>query len=102
MLEYNSYCGSTQFFANHVDFALLTTTELTRENAPQVHTLATELLHFSPEPRVVEKLIASAQALGRDDEVAFHVQRYRIAYPAEYERWKGPGAARASGALTVP
>jgi hypothetical protein len=36
---------------------------------------------------VVEKLIASAQALGRDDEVAFHVRRYRIAYPADHAHW---------------
>ena len=79
--------SSTQLFANHVDFALLTTTALTRENAPQVHTLATELLHFSPEPRVIEKVIESALLLGRDDEVAFQLRRYRVAYPEDHARW---------------
>mgnify|MGYP006204888743 CR=1 FL=1 len=44
----------------------------------------------------------SAVLLGKDDEAAFHMKRYRIAYPAEYERWKGPGAARASGVLAAP
>ena len=79
--------SNTPLFTNQVDFALLTTTELTRENAPQVHTLATELLHYSPEPRVIEALIESALLLGRDDEVAFQLRRYRAAYPDEHARW---------------
>ena len=90
------------FFSDQVDFALLSTIGLTRETAPQIHLLARDLLHFSPEPRVIQALIESAVLLGKDDEAAFHMKRYRIAYPAEYERWKGPGAARASGALTAP
>ena len=79
--------SGTPLFTDHVDFALLTTTALTRENASQVHTLATELLHFSPEPRVIEKLIESALLLGRDDEVAFQLRRYRVAYPEDHARW---------------
>lgn len=79
--------SGTPLFTDHVDFALLTTTALTRENASQVHTLATELLHFSPEPRVIEKVIESALLLGRDDEVAFQLQRYRVAYPEDHARW---------------
>lgn len=79
--------SNTVLFTNQVDFALLTTTALTRENAQQVHMLATELLHFSPEPRVIEKLIESALLLGRDDEVAFQLRRYRAAYPEEHARW---------------
>lgn len=79
--------SGTPLFTNQVDFALLTTTELTRENALQVHTLATELLHFSPEPRVIEPLIESALLLGMDDEVAFQLRRYRAAYPEDHARW---------------
>ncbi len=79
--------SNTLLFTNQVDFALLTTTELTRENAPQIHTLATELLHFSPEPRVIERLIDSALLLGMDDEVAFQLRRYRAAYPEDHARW---------------
>jgi hypothetical protein len=37
-------------FTDHVDFALLTTTALTRENASQVHTLATGCCIFRPNP----------------------------------------------------
>jgi hypothetical protein len=79
--------SNTLLFSTQVDFARLTTTALTRENAPQVHRLATQLLHFSPEPRVVEKLIESALLLGMDDEVAFHLRRYRVAYPEDHARW---------------
>ena len=79
--------SNTLLFTNQVDFALLTTTALTRENAPQIHALATELLHFSPEPRVIEKLIESALLLGMDGEVAFQLRRYRAAYPEDHARW---------------
>jgi hypothetical protein len=74
-------------FPNQVRFAWLTTHDLTPDNAEEVNAVALDLLHFSPEPRVIEKVIASAQLLGRDNEVAFHVQRYREAYPAEHARW---------------
>ncbi|OYD48023.1 Wzy polymerase domain-containing protein [Acidovorax kalamii] len=95
--------SDTLFFSDQVDFALLTNTSLTRETAPQINLLARELLHFSPEPRVIQALIESAVLLGKDDEAAFHMKRYRIAYPAEYERWKRPGAAKASsGVSTAP
>lgn len=79
--------SGTWLFADAVDFAVLTTTPVTKENAQRMHVLATALLHYSPEPRVIEPLIESASLLGRDDEVAFHMRRYRAAYPKEYERW---------------
>ena len=85
---------SGTLFPNQIRFAWLTTHELTAANAQEMHAVALALLHFSPEPRVVEKLIASAQALGRDDEVALHVRRYRIAYPADHARWLASGAGR--------
>lgn len=98
-----SKVSDTLFFSDQVDFALLSTIGLTRETAPQINLLARELLHFSPEPRVIQALIESAVLLGKDDEAAFHMKRYRIAYPAEYERWKRPGAAKASsGVSTAP
>ena len=39
----------------------------------------------------VEALIESAVALGLDDEAAFHLKRYRIAYPRDYARWSAAG-----------
>lgn len=86
--------GNTPFFTDQVDFALLTTLALTRDNAGQAHAVATKLLHYSPEPRVIEPLIESAVMLGLDDEAAFHLRRYRAAYPVEYERWRAAGASQ--------
>nr|WP_295987265.1 Wzy polymerase domain-containing protein [uncultured Variovorax sp.] len=42
---------------------------------------------FSPEPRVVLKLIDSARLLGREAEVREHVERLRQVYPEAYLKW---------------
>jgi hypothetical protein len=57
-------------------------------NAAEVHALALQVLHFSPEPRVIAKLIDSAILLGLDEEASAHILRFSIAYPREYERWR--------------
>lgn len=82
-------------FRDQVRFAEFTLTPLTPGNAAQLNAMAHELLHFSPEARVVEKLIESALLLGREDEAHFFMQRYRTAYPQDYQRWRDAG--RASG-----
>lgn len=46
---------------------------------------------------MIEPLIESAALLGRDDEVAFHLRRYRAAYPNDFERW-----SRANRAFGTP
>lgn len=74
-------------FREQVHFAELTLTPVTRENAAAVHALARELLHYSPEARVVEKLIESALLLGREEEARWFLLRYRAAYPKEHARW---------------
>lgn len=79
--------AGTWLFADAVDFAVLTTTPVNQATAARVHVLATAMLHYSPEPRVIEPLIESASLLGLDDEVAFHMRRYRAAYPQDFERW---------------
>ena len=78
----------TWLFKQQFDFAVLGLTALTPENALQIHTLSNRLLHFSPEPRVIEKLIESAVRLGRDDEAMLHLARYRAAFPQEHARWR--------------
>lgn len=80
-------------FSAPLDFARLTTTGLTRENASRMNALALELLHYSPEPRVIEVLIESAVMLGQDEQAAFHMRRYRAAYPDDYARWAGGNRA---------
>ena len=81
------------FFQDQVQFAELTTTPLTRNNAAHLHAMAQRLLHFSPEASVVEVLIESAVMLGRDSEALFCLQRYKAAFPEAHARW----AARLSG-----
>ncbi len=79
--------GASWLFARQVKFADLTTSTVTPANAERLHGLATELLHFSPEARVIEKLLDSAQLLGHVDEVQFHAARYRAAFPEAYAKW---------------
>lgn len=88
------------FFSGALDFARLTTAGLTRDNAARMNALARELLHYSPEPRVIELVIESAVMLGQDEEAAFHMKRYRIAYPDDYARWRGAGSAPVAAATT--
>ena len=49
--------------------------------------LATDLLHFSPEPMVVNKLLQSAQMQGHTMDVAFYALRLQAAYPNDYAIW---------------
>lgn len=83
----NKIRGS-KLFRNQMRFAELTTTPLTNTNAQWTFDTATALLHYSPEPRVIEKVIESAVMLGRDDEALLHLARYRAAFPGDYEKWR--------------
>ena len=74
----------SRLFRNQVRFAELTTSTLTPENAGYLHDLALDLLHFSPEPRVVQILIESAALLGLDKERQFYLLRYRAAFPQSH------------------
>ena len=84
----------SRLFKNQVRFAELTTTLVTADNAARINTMAHGLLHFSPEARVVEKLIDSAVLLGRHDEARFYAARYEAAYPEEYARWSSGSGLR--------
>lgn len=78
---------SSWLFQDPLRFAELTTTGLTAANAVHVHQMALDLLHFSPEPRVIEKLIDSAVLLGRLEEAQFYRLRYQAAFPENEARW---------------
>ena len=73
-------------FQNQVRFAELTTTPVTVENAPRMYAMALQLLHFSPEPSVIEKLIESAVMMGRKTETQFYIRRYRASFPDQSMR----------------
>lgn len=74
-------------FSRQVDFAEVTLTAVTPANAAHMHELAGRVLHFSPEPRVIMKLIESAELLGRDAEAHALATRFRVAFPAAFARW---------------
>jgi O-antigen ligase len=75
-------------FADQLKFAELGITPLTRESAPHIHALALDMLHFSPEAGVAEKLISSALLIGNLEEAAYFEQRYQAAFPQDYALWK--------------
>ena len=77
----------TFLFQNQVRFATLSTTPLTQTNALAQYHLALELLHFSPEHRVIERVIDSAMLLGLDAEAVFHMQRFKAAFPEDFDEW---------------
>jgi len=84
--------GDSWLFRDQIAFAELSITPLTHENAARTHALAMELLHYSPEPRVVKVAIQSALVLHRDDVALWLLARYRAAFPQEHESWsKGAG-----------
>ena len=74
-------------FRNQVQFAELTTTPLERRTAQWTLDTASTLLHYSPEPRIIEKVIESAVMLGRNEEAIAHLARYRAAFPKEHAAW---------------
>jgi O-antigen ligase len=74
-------------FARQVQFADLTTARLNPDNAARYNAMAHRLLRFSPEPRVVEKIIDSALLLGREDEAQHYLVRFEAAYPAAHAAW---------------
>jgi len=80
-------------FAPQVQFATLLTTDITPANAPAMQALAQSVLHYSPEPKVVEKLITSALLAGQGAEAEFYLDRFRWAYPQDYAGWIQANAA---------
>lgn len=94
--------GSSRLFGDPLHFAELSLTTLTRDNVQWTFDTATALLHYSPEPRVIEKVIESAVMLGRDDEAMAHMTRYRAAFPADYARWTQANRGRVVGPPRMP
>ena len=83
----------SRVFREQARFAELSITPLTPGNAAAIHDMASELLHYSPEPRVIEKVIESAVMLGRNDEALYYLARYRAAFPKEHAQWVRKNAA---------
>lgn len=77
----------TWLFQDQVKFAEFTLTPLTPGNAEHLYEMGQRVLHYSPEARVVEKLIECAVLLGRDESARFYLARYKAAFPKEHARW---------------
>ncbi|NDF44768.1 MAG: hypothetical protein EB125_03510 [Betaproteobacteria bacterium] len=63
-----AYAKQSWLFRNQAEFAELTMQQVTASNAQAVYDQAQRVVHYSPEPRVVQRLIDSARLLGHDDE----------------------------------
>ncbi len=74
-------------FAPQVRFAILLTTDVTPANAPAIQALAQSVLHYSPEAKVVEKLINSASLGGQRADAEFYLARFCWAYPQDCAAW---------------
>jgi hypothetical protein len=70
-----AYAKQSWLFRNQAEFAELTVQPLTASNAQAVYDQAQRVVHYSPETRVVQRLIDSARLLGHDDEADFWALR---------------------------
>lgn len=75
------------FFQGTALFAKVTITPVNPDNAPWMLAASLRALQTSPEPRVIEKLLDSAQLVGDHPTYAWHLQRYRLVYPEAYRQW---------------
>ena len=74
-------------FHDQVRFAELSITAVRPDNAETMLELAKDMLHFSPEPIVVEKLLDSALLLRHSEELDFYLERFKRAFPKECAQW---------------
>jgi hypothetical protein len=75
-------------FSGQARFAELTLATPQQDNAEWMYPLSLDVLHYSPEPRVIERAIESATYLGKFDEAVLLLARYRAAFPKDYEAWR--------------
>jgi O-antigen ligase len=69
-------------FKNQADFAELTTQAITADNAAQLYPQALRLMHYSPEARVVQRVIDSAKLLGHDAQAQTLTERLEDVRPS--------------------
>ena len=65
-------------FKNQADFAELTTLTVTSDNAAEVFAQGMYLMHYSPEGRVVQRVIESAKLLGHEKQTQDLTERLEI------------------------
>lgn len=96
------HARASWFFRGHADFASLTLTPLRADNAAEQLRMAEALLHYSPEPVVIERLLDSAALLGDETRLALHSPRYQAAYPQQHAQWLQRQTRGSASAPTEP
>lgn len=82
------YASETVIFQNQALFARLLLLSPDADNALIVNRISSYLLHFAPEPRVLEKLLDSLLLLHDHEQLRFHMVRFKAAFPAQYVEWE--------------
>jgi len=72
----------TLFFSQTMLFAEVTSTRVNADNARVMLQASQALLHYSPEPRVIDKLIESARLSGQTELAAWHEAHKAAVYGA--------------------
>ena len=90
----NINTAKSWLYEEYLDFAKLIAIKVDASNALLVKQKAEKLLHFSPEPIVIEKLLSSLIYLDHQDEVLFHAERYCYSHPIAYCRWLHENSVR--------
>jgi hypothetical protein len=78
---------SAWLFRGTAVFAQVTTTPVHKNNAPAMLEASLLAMRTSPEPRVIEKLLESAQLLGENDLYEVHKKHFQRVYPQAYLAW---------------
>jgi hypothetical protein len=77
----------TWLFRGPAVFAQVTTTPVHEGNARAMLEASLLAMRTSPEPRVIEKLLSSAQLLGEDALYEAHKKHFQRVYPQAYLAW---------------
>jgi len=80
--------SGTLLFDGLVTYAVINTTPVDPSNAKAMLDAALLTLRSTPDPVIIEKLIAAARLLGELEVAAFHENRYREMWPAAWQTWK--------------
>lgn len=72
--------GRSLFFGQAVRFAEVTTTTIHAENAASMLQASQSMLHYSPEPRVIDKLIESARLTNEEGLARWHETQKAAVY----------------------
>ncbi len=83
-----AYAERSFLYRNAVQFAAVSTDPVTLDQAEQQLAEARMLMHYSPESRVVIRIIECLQVLGRHAEAEAEAAHFKQVYPGEYARWR--------------